>query len=203
MFYEADKPHGLRHNPFKALVVPRPIGWVSTLSQAGVVNLAPFSFFNAVSDAPPVVIIGCNGRHSDGGVQDTVSNIRETHEFVCNLATWELREAMNKTSAQVPRSTDEMALAGLDPAPSRLVRPPRVAASPATLECVLLHMVELPSTVAGYTNHTVFGRVVGVHISDDIIRDGMIDMGRFHPIARLGYHDYTVVREVFTMRRPG
>jgi len=202
MFYETDKPHGLRHNPFKALVAPRPIGWVSTISAAGAVNLAPFSFFNAVSDQPPIVIIACNGSHKDGGVKDTLANIRETGEFVCNMATWELREQMNYSSGDAPHGVDEMKLAGLAPEPSRLVKPPRVALAPAHLECVHLQTVELPSTRPGTSNHTVFGRVVGVHISEDIISDGMIDMAKFQPIARLGYNDYTVVREVFTMVRP-
>jgi flavin reductase (DIM6/NTAB) family NADH-FMN oxidoreductase RutF len=203
MFYETDKPHGLRHNPFKSLVVPRPIGWVSTMSKAGVVNLAPFSFFNAVAEAPPMVMIACNGSHADGGVKDTLANIQETGECVCNIVTWELREAMNQTSAAAPRSVDEMRLAGLAAAPSQLVRPPRVAAAPAHLECVHLRTIELPSSRAGMGNNVVLARVVGVHIVDDILRDGLVDMQRFHPVARLGYHDYTVVREVFTMARPG
>jgi flavin reductase (DIM6/NTAB) family NADH-FMN oxidoreductase RutF len=202
MFYQTDKPHGLRHNPFKSLVAPRPIGWVSTMSKAGVVNLAPFSFFNAVADAPPIVIIACNGSHAEGGAKDTLANIRETGEFVCNISTWELREQMNRSSTDAPPGIDAMRLVGLAPAPSQLVKPPRVALAPAHLECVHLQTVELPSTRAGATNNTVFGRVVGVHISEDIILDGMIDMSRFQPIARLGYNDYTVVREVFTMKRP-
>jgi flavin reductase (DIM6/NTAB) family NADH-FMN oxidoreductase RutF len=202
MFYKTDQPHGLRHNPFKSLVAPRPIGWVTTISQAGKVNLAPFSFFNAVADAPPIVIIACNGSHKDGGAKDTLANIRETGEFVCNIATWELREQMNLSSADAPHGVDEMKLAGLAAAPSELVKPPRVAPAPAHLECVHLQTIELPATRAGSTNHTIFGRVVGVHISADILRDGMVDMTRFQPIARLGYNDYTVVREVFTMVRP-
>jgi flavin reductase (DIM6/NTAB) family NADH-FMN oxidoreductase RutF len=202
MFYEADQPHGLPHNPFKSLVVPRPIGWISTLSRERVVNLAPFSFFNAVADAPPIVVVACNGSHSDGGPKDTLVNIHDTGEFVCNIVSWELREAMNLTSAPVGRGVDEMRLAGLKPAPSRLVRPPRVAAAPAHLECVHLQTVELPTTRIGETNHTVFGRVVGIHIDDVILRDGLVDIGRLLPVARLGYHDYAVVRESFTMKRP-
>jgi flavin reductase (DIM6/NTAB) family NADH-FMN oxidoreductase RutF len=203
-FYASDQPHGLRHNPFKSLVAPRPIGWVSTVSKAGVVNLAPFSFFNAVADAPPIVVFACNGSHKHGGAKDTLANIRETGEFVCSIATWELREPMNLTSANAAHGVDEMALAGLAAAPSRLVRPPRVAAAPAALECVLHQIVELPSTRPDAANNTVFGRVVGVHINRAIIRDGLIDMTRFQPIARLGYNDYAVVRpdDVFTMRRP-
>lgn len=201
-FYRTDEPHRLKHNPFKSLVVPRPIGWVSTLSTAGVVNLAPFSFFNAVADQPPIVIVSCNGSHADGGAKDTLRNITDTGEFVCNLVTWDLRTPMNRSAAHVGRGVDEMKLAELEPAASTLVKPPRVAASPAALECVHLQTVELPSTRPGTTNTTVFGRVVGIHIAEDIIKDGMIDMTKFHPIARLGYQDYAVVREVFTMPRP-
>jgi flavin reductase (DIM6/NTAB) family NADH-FMN oxidoreductase RutF len=202
MFYEASGPHGLRHNPFKSLVVPRPIGWISTQSRSGVVNLAPFSFFNAMAEAPPIVVFGANGSHADGGVKDTLANIEETGEFVCNLATWELRHEMNRSSAQVGRGVDEMELAGLERAPSRIVKPPRVASAPAHLECRHMKTVELPSKGKGAGNHVVFGEVVGVHISDEIINDGILDMTRFRPIARLGYHDYAVVTEVFTMRRP-
>jgi flavin reductase (DIM6/NTAB) family NADH-FMN oxidoreductase RutF len=202
MFYQTNEPHGLKHNPFKSLVAPRPIGWVSTLSAAGVVNLAPFSFFNAVADTPPMVIVCCNGSHREGGAKDTLANITATGEFVVNIATWELREQMNSTSASAPHGVDEMRLAKLEAAPSRLIKPPRVAASPANLECVHYQTLELPKGPQGEPNHTVFGRVVGVHISDTIIRDGLVDMSRFHPIARLGYQDYAVVREVFTMRRP-
>jgi flavin reductase (DIM6/NTAB) family NADH-FMN oxidoreductase RutF len=120
------------------------------------------------------------------------------------MATWELREAMNHSSIDAPHGVDEMALAGLKPAPSRLVKPPRVAAAPAALECVLHQIVELPSTRPDAANHTIFGRVVGVHIAKSIIKDGMIDMTKFQPIARLGYNDYAVVRpaDVFMMVRP-
>jgi flavin reductase (DIM6/NTAB) family NADH-FMN oxidoreductase RutF len=203
-FYATDQAHGLKHNPFKSLVAPRPIGWVSTVSQTGVVNLAPFSFFNAVADAPQMVIICVNGSHKQGGAKDTLANIRATGEFVCSMATWELREPMNHSSIDAPRGVDEMKLAGLAPAPCRLVKPPRVAAAPAALECVLHQIVELPSSNPDTANNTVFGRVVGVHINRAIIKDGMIDMTRFQPIARLGYNDYAVVRpdDVFTMLRP-
>ena len=203
-FYETDKPHGLKHNPFKSLVAPRPIGWITSLNEAGIVNLAPFSFFQAVADAPPMVIIAVNGTHKDKGAKDTLANIRATQEFVCSIATWETREAMNTTSAHVDRGVDEMKLAGLAPAPSRLVKPPRVAAAPAALECVLHQIVELPSSRKDSHNTTIFGRVVGVHIDRKILTDGKVDMEKFQPIARLGYLDYAVVRAdaVFTMRRP-
>ena len=202
MFYESKDHHGLEHNPFKSLIVPRPIGWVSTLDGDGVVNLAPYSYFNAVVSEPPTVMFASEGTHTEGDFKDSATNVRETGEFVCNLATWELREAMNATSANVARSVDEFELAGLTPTPSRLVKPPRVKESPVHLECTHLKTVELPSHDPERPSLVVFGRVIGIHIDDSIIRDGMIDMKVFKPIARLGYMDYTVVETVFTMRRP-
>lgn len=202
MFYETKDHHGLKHNPFKSLVVPRPIGWVSSQDKDGVVNLAPYSFFNAVASEPPVVLFSSNGAHSEGSYKDSVKNVQETGEFVCNLATWETREAMNMTSSMVARSVDEFELSGLTPVPSRLVKPPRVKESPVHLECRYLQTVELPSDNPDLPNLVVFGQVVGIHIDDGIISDGMIDMNVFKPIARLGYFDYAVVDHVFSMRRP-
>jgi len=203
MFYATDQHHGLKHNPFKSLVVPRPIGWVSTVSPDGARNLAPFSYFNALATDPPVVVFGCNGAHAEGGVKDSLDNTRATGEFVVNIATWELKDQMNTTSAQVGRGVDEFAEAGLTPAPATLVKAPRVAESPVNLECRLLQILDLPSRDPAQPNSAVLGQVVGVHIEDAIVRDGMIDMTRFRPIARLGYMDYTVVDTVFTMGRPG
>ena len=202
MFYETKDHHGLKHNPFKSLIVPRPIGWVSSQDSDGVVNLAPYSYFNGVGSEPPTVMFASEGTHTDGDFKDSATNVQETGEFVCNLATWELREEMNATSAQVARSVDEFELAGLTPTPSQLVKPPRVKESPVHLECTHLKTVELPSNDPERPNLVVFGRVVGIHIDDSIIADGMINMDAFRPIARLGYTDYTVVDNVFTMRRP-
>src|SRR5262245_60630822 len=202
MFYETGQPHGLKYDPFKSLVVPRPIGWISSQDRHGVVNLAPYSFFNAVSTEPPIVMFAANGAHAEGGIKDTVRNVQETGEFVCNLATWETREAMNATSASVPRAVDEFALAGLTPIPAKCVAPPRVAESPAHLECTYLKTVELPTDDPGQPNLVVFGRVVGVHIDDRVLRDGRVDTTALRPIARLGYSDYTIVDRFFTMRRP-
>ena len=202
MFYETKDHHGLKHNPFKSLVVPRPIGWISSQDGNGVVNLAPYSFFNGVASEPPTVMFSSNGVHSEGSYKDSVKNVRDTGEFVCNLATWETREAMNTTSAMVARSVDEFQLSGLTPVPSRLVKPPRVKESPVHLECKYLQIVELPCDKPEQSNLVVFGQVVGIHIDDSIISDGMIDMNVFKPIARLGYFDYSVVDNVFSMRRP-
>lgn len=202
MFYETDKPHGLPRNPFKSLIVPRPIGWISTLSPEGVVNLAPFSFFNGCTDRPPCVCMSFTGQHVEGGFKDTLRNIEATGEFVVNLVTEALADAMNASCADVPRDVDEMALAGLTPVPARLVKPPRVAESPAHLECRYLRTVELPADDPAFPNHTVFGQVVGIHISEEILTDGMVDMDKFRPLARLGYMDYTVVDNHFTLLRP-
>ena len=203
MFYRPGEPHGLPHNPFNALVVPRPIGWISSLDGRGRANLAPYSFFNAVAYFPPQVIFAGTGAHSAGGLKDSVKNIEETGEFVCNLATEDLAQAMNLSSAAAPRETDEFELAGLTKAPAREVAPPRVAESPAHLECRLVRVVELETTDAvAAPNRLVIGRVVGIHIDDAVLTDGRVDYAKLQPLARLGYMDYAPVREVFEMTRP-
>jgi flavin reductase (DIM6/NTAB) family NADH-FMN oxidoreductase RutF len=203
MFYETKDPHGLSHNPFKSLVVPRPIGWISSRDSAGRVNLAPFSFFNAVAENPPVVMFSAGGRHLEGGHKDTPLNVEATGEFVFNQATWELREKVNLTSATAPREWDEFALAGLTPVPARLVDVPMVKESPVHFECRYLQTVELPAADPDYPNKVVFGRVVGIHIDDRFIEDdGLVNVGAIKPIARLGYFDYTVIETIFTMHRP-
>jgi flavin reductase (DIM6/NTAB) family NADH-FMN oxidoreductase RutF len=201
---DALKSLGLAFNPFKAIVAPRPIGWISTVNARGEVNLAPYSFFNAVSADPPMVFYGANGIHdADGGEKDSLRNVRETGEFVCNLVSWELRQQMNATSTPAPPGISEMEVAGLASLPSRLVKPPRVAGSPAHLECKLHQCLELPNDpTTGERNVMVIGRVVGVHIDDEFITGGRFDTARAQPVARLGYHDYAVVTEAFEMVRP-
>ena len=199
MFYEShlrDKSL-LPHDPFKALIAPRPVGWVSTMSKAGEINLAPYSFFNAFSGAPPLI-----GFSSDG-VKDSATFAQETGEFVWNLATWDLRDYMNDTSAPLARGQSEFAHAGLEMAPSRLVRPPRVKASPAQLECKVTEVINLRTCDGGFSgNWLVLGPVGGVWIDDSYIKDGIVQVTRMKPIARCGYQDYTVLDEVFQMRRP-
>ncbi len=205
MYYEAGqhKAAGLPYNPFKAIVAPRPIGWITTLDGQGRINLAPYSFFNAVSDSPPTVFFASSGRSREVGVKDSQANVEETGEFVCNMATWDLREAMNKTSASLPAGEDEAAFAGLEMVPSRLVKPPRVKASPVHLECRYLQTLELPSNDPDNGNFVVFGEVVAIHIDDAMIDEkGLLDVTRYKPIARLGYMDYAVVEQVFSMNRP-
>ena len=202
MFYADHRKHGLRHSPFKALVAPRPIAWVSSLSTGGVVNLAPYSFFNAMADSPPIIVFAPNNPRLGGGRKDTPENIEQTGEIVVNLCNWDLRVAMNESSAHVPPDVDEIELAGLTAAPSEIVKPPRVAEAPAALECEFLFRVRLPGSSPKIENNACFGRVVGVHIADDIIVDGMVDMTRYRPIARCGYMDYALVESVFSMDRP-
>ena len=205
MFYEpsADpKALPLAIDPFKSLVVPRPIGWVTSLSPEGVVNLAPFSFFNAIGDSPPCVAFAPQGSKPDRPIKDTLANVTATGEFVCNLATYTLREKMNQTSARLPAGIDEMRKAGLTPAPSRLVRPPRVAESPAQLECRLLQIIDLPAWDPAERQALVIGQVIGIHIDDRLIKDGRVDIVDARPIARLGYSLYATVDNAFRMPRP-
>ena len=198
------KALGLAFNPFKAIVVPRPIGWISTVNPEGVVNLAPYSFFNAVSSDPPMVFYGANGTHAaDGGEKDSLRNVRESGEFVCNLVTWELRHAMNDTATPAPHGVDEMQVTGLAQLPSRMVKPPRVAGSPAHLECKVHQLLELPADPrSGKRNVMVIGHVVAVHIDDAYIVNGRFDTARAQPVARLGYLDYAVVTQAFEIERP-
>ena len=202
MFYDATRnAHGFQYDPFKALVVPRPIGWISSLSPEGKVNLAPYSYFNAFAENPHYIAYG-SGSSRSGGNKDTLRIIEETQEFVVNIATYDLREAVNATSAHVPRGTDEFALAGLTKATSRLVKPPRVAESPANFECRLYQIVPLPADDGSVEDHLVIGRVLGIHIDDRFIVDGRVDTVAMRPLARLGYSEYAAIGESFRMRRP-
>ena len=199
MFYETSRnDHGLAHDPIKSCIVPRPIGWISTVSPSGVRNLAPYSFFNLVATNPTFVAYSSCGR-SAHGAKDTVSNIEATKEFVVNMATWEQREAMLASSASLPPEVDEFTHAGLTALPSRLVKPARVAGAPIHLECVHHQTLALPASGDG-ENIVVFGRVVGVHIDDRLIDNGRLNVARMAPIARLGYFDYARVDTIFEMR---
>jgi len=203
MFFRPGDDDGLRGNPLNQLVVPRPIGWISSVGADGHVNLAPFSFFNAVAYVPPQVMFATTGPHQQGGPKNSLANIRETGEFVANLATWELREAVNLTSTPAPAEVDEFVVAGLTKAPARIVRAPYVAESPVHLECRLTRIVELPTPDPSDPNTVVFGEVVGIDVADRVIVDGRVDALALDPIARLGSDQYTRVVEVFAMTRPG
>tara|TARA_E500000331_G_scaffold351707_1_gene398890 strand:+ start:645 stop:1286 length:642 start_codon:yes stop_codon:yes gene_type:complete len=206
VFYEPKDGHGLVKNPFNSLVVPRPIGWISSIDRAGNVNLAPYSFFNGVAYSPPTVMFSSGrGQVEDDNLKDSVRNIQQTGEFVHNFSTWDTKEAMNASSATSKKDVDELADAGLTPTPSVLVKAPRVKESPIHFECKLIQTVELPNTTGNNQYTVVFGEVIGVHINDDLIMEnGQIDIGRLHPIARMGYQDYAEVTldTVFTMERP-
>lgn len=205
MFYEPDKDdHGLPFNPYKSIVVPRPIGWISTVSPDGVANLAPYSQFNNLGYDPPYVMFSANTFPGSSRRKDSARNATHTGEFVVNMATYELREAVNITSQLVDPEIDEAALAGLEMIPSRIVKPRRVAASPVNLECRFHSSVVLPGNAPDQVHHVVIGRVVGVHVRDDaLMADGRLDILKIRPLARLGYFDYTTVESVFTMAPGG
>ncbi|WP_375595993.1 flavin reductase family protein [Algihabitans albus] len=197
------KAHGLPYNPFKALVAPRPIAWVSSLSAEGIVNVAPYSFYNAVADQPPIVYFAPTGPSREDGVKDSQRNAEQTGEFVVNVPTWELREKMNETSAALPPDISEAEVAGLKLAPCEQVKPPRLADSPVSLECRYLQTLEFPAEGNMRGNFVVFGQVVGIHLADWTVNDdGLVEPTRYQPIARLGYMDYTVVERLFAIRRP-
>lgn len=203
MYYETDKnDHGLRYNPLKACVVPRPIGWLTTMNAAGVVNLAPFSFFNVLSYDPPFVMFSAGRHEGDSGTKDSVANIVATGEFVYNMATFAQKDEMNLTASILDHSVDEMAAAGLERLPSRLVRPPRVKGSPIHFECRLHQVIALPGRTPTANHDLVIGHVIAVHIDDEALTsDGRVDVIKIRPIARLGYKDYVSVDAIFQMEK--
>jgi len=185
------------HDPFKALVTPRPIGWISTVSAKGELNLAPYSYFNAFSSNPPIV-----GFSSEGD-KDSSTFAMESGEFVWSMATWDLRDQMNASAASLARGDSEFKHARLESAPSRLVRPPRVAASPAAFECRVTEVVKLKDLDGSDSGRRlVLGRVVGIHVDERFVRHGRVDSAAMRPIARGGYDEYSVVSQVFSMPRP-
>ena len=206
MFYDPDvkRAHGLPHDPFKALVAPRPIGWISTVDKQGKVNLAPYSFYNAMSEFPPIVCFGITGTYGSTPTKHSRMNAESTGEFVVNMVSAVLAKQMNITTSMVDYGVDEMKLAGLTPAPSRYVKPPRVAESPIALECKYWKTIEMPIEEGRETHQAtvVFGRVVGIHVDDSIVKNGRIDTLAFKPVARLGYSEYTTTDNVWRMRRP-
>ncbi|WP_052401944.1 flavin reductase family protein [Muricoccus aerilatus] len=197
MFYEPRNGHGLPWDPFKAIVAPRPIGWISTIDAAGRANLAPYSYFAIVHNAPPMVAFGSEG------LKHSAANARATGEFVFSLATRDLFEAMNASSGNQPAGESEFETAGIEAAPSWMVRPPRVAASPAALECRVVHALELHDGEGRPSNgFLTIGQVVGVHIDERCLREGRFDMVEAGTIARCGYRDYAQVTELFEALRP-
>lgn len=205
MYWKTSEHHGLKHNPFSALVSPRPIGWISTYGPDGVPNLAPYSFYNAISYSPPQLMFSVGARVGGEGapIKDTLSNIKKSGGFVANLVSWDLREAMNMSSAECPENVDEFELAGVTAEKADMVNAPRVKESPVNFECRFIQTVETLHTEGTLPNILVLGEVVGIHIDDSVIEDGMVKYDRTQPIARLGYmDDYSATTDLFKMRRP-
>ena len=199
MFYRPEDGHGLPHNPFNAVVTPRPIGWISSRDAQGRDNLAPYSFFNAVAYVPPQVMFASTAAKPDReGTKDSVGNIRETGVSCVNIVEYAMRNVMNVSSGTYPREVDEFDRAGIERAECETIACSRVAGAPANLECRLTQIVQLP----GEANFVVFGEVTGVHLRDDCLVDGRFDITTFQPLARLGYRDYARVTELFSLARP-
>ncbi|WP_083100895.1 flavin reductase family protein [Pseudophaeobacter leonis] len=199
MFYRPEDGHGLPHNPFNALITPRPIGWISSRAADGSSNLAPYSFFNGVAYTPPQVMFASTGSKDDQpGTKDSLANIEATGVFCVNIVAFEMRDAMNASSELLPKEVDEFEHAGLTPVECDTINCARIDGAPAALECKLTQIVTLP----GAANRVAFGEVTGIHLRDDCLRDGIFDVTTFQPLARMGYRDYTVVRDVFSLARP-
>ncbi len=199
MFYKPQERDTdlLPHSPWTALVAPRPIGWISTRNQEGAINIAPYSFFNAVAYSPPMVIV------SSDSWKDTLTFANDSGEFVWNIATWDLREQMNLTSAELERGVNEFDFAKLEMAPCKLVKTPRVAASPVSFECKVAKIMPVVDASGNeMKNRLMLGEVIGIHIDDRFVRNGRVDTAAMKPIARCGYNDYAVVTELFEMKRP-
>ncbi|PJF10485.1 flavin reductase family protein [Pseudorhodobacter sp. MZDSW-24AT] len=191
MFYRPQDGHGLPHNPFNALVTPRPIGWISTTGPQGD-NLAPYSFFNAVAYVPPQVMFASTG------AKDSLANLQDTGVFAVNIVAAQMLEQMSATSAALPRGTDEFAAAGVAKATCTTIACPRVADAPATLECQVTQVLALK----GENNFLILGEVTGIHLKEDCLVDGRFDPARYQPLARMGYRDYAIVRDTFEHLRP-
>lgn len=199
MFYRPADGHGLPHNPFNAIVTPRPIGWISTRSKNGHDNLAPYSFFNAVSYDPPQVMFSSTSGKADRHIgKDSVANIEETNVFCVNMVDYELRQAMNITSGGFSAEVDEFDQAGLEKTECTTIACSRVLAAPAALECKLSQIISLK----GADNIVVIGEVTGVHMRDDCMKNGLFDLTQFRILARLGYQDYSTIDSLFSINRP-
>jgi flavin reductase (DIM6/NTAB) family NADH-FMN oxidoreductase RutF len=198
MFYQTEKnDHGLPHDPIPSLVVPRPIGWISTLGKSGVVNVAPYSFFNLIGTRPYLVMFSSTGR------KDTQRNAEETGEFVLNMATYKQKEAVNQSSASFDPEISEATSLDLAMAPSKIVRPPRIAGAPAAMECKYLQTIQVAGLDGrAHRSQMVIGQIVGVYIADDALVAGLVDIETIRPLSRMGYMDYTAVDSIFPMPRP-
>ena len=200
MFYKP-KENPFTIDPFKSLVFPRPIGWISSVDKKGNANLAPYSYFNAIADAPPQVMFASAAAEQPLQFKDSLINILETKEFVVNFATSITRKEMNLSSLNAPKNHDEFMIADLRKRKSKLVKPPSVAASPVNLECKLLKTLKLKSNSKKYTT-MIIGEVIGIYIKDNFIKNGRVDSVAMRYVARMGYSEYTTVSSKFKMKRP-
>ena len=201
MFYEVtEKNDWLTH--FKSLIVPRPIGWISSKNNDGQINLAPYSFFNAIATIPPMVVIGPGGYSKSGNNKDTLLNIKNNPEFVCNFVSWDVKDIMNESSYSFDNNESEIEKLNIETENSTMVSIPRVKLSPAHFECTLFKIIDLPSDSKGNPNHLIIGNIVGINISDKIIKNDRIDIGELKPISRMGYDDYALINTIFSMKRP-
>ena len=203
MFYEPKKGYPLIHNSFAALVFPRPIGWISSLSKKGISNLAPYSFFNAIAYEPPQIMFAATANHNLGGFKDSVENILTTKEFVVNLATKKLKNKVNLSSIEAPHEIDEFKLCKLKKRKSKIVKPPSIAESPVNLECRLLKKINLKTKASNKDqNKMIIGEVVGIYIDDKLIKGGKVNSLAMRAISRMGYAEYSEVNSKFLMTRP-
>ena len=201
MFYEVtDKNDWLTH--FKSLIVPRPIGWISSKNNNGQINLAPYSFFNAIATIPPMVVIGPGGYSKSGNNKDTLLNIKNNPEFVCNFVSWDVKDIMNESSYSFDTNESEVEKLNIETEDSNMVSIPRVKLSPAHFECTLFKIIDLPSDSRGNPNHLIIGNIIGINISDKIIKNDRIDIGELKPISRMGYDEYALINTIFSMKRP-
>jgi len=201
MFYEVtDKNDWLTH--FKSLIVPRPIGWISSKNNEGQINLAPYSFFNAIATIPPMVVIGPGGYSKSGNNKDTLLNIKNNPEFVCNFVSWDVKDIMNESSYSFDNNESEIEKLNIETEDSTMVSIPRVKLSPAHFECTLFKIIDLPSDSKGNPNHLIIGNIIGINISDKIIKNDRIDIGELKPISRMGYDEYALINTIFSMKRP-
>ena len=203
MYFRAGlhKEAGLSFSPIKAIVSPRPIGWISSCGKDGSINLAPYSYFNTISELPPMVMFS-SAPSGDAQHKDSLRNVIETEEFVVNVVSAALGDVMNITSADLAYGQNEFTAAGLEMADCNTVKVPRVAAAPAALECKLWKVIELPKPETGGIGVMVIGKITGIHIADETVKDGKIDVTSYQPLARLGYMDYARINDVFAMPRP-
>ena len=199
MFYRPDEGHGLPHNPFNALITPRPIAWVSTQDENGVANLAPYSFFNGTAYVPPQVMFASTGTKEDQtNAKDTLPNIRATDVFCINIVEQAMTDAMNVSTNGFAKDVDEFERAGLSADRCETIDCPRLANAPSSMECKVTQIIQLK----GAHNYVIHGEVTGIHMRDNCIVDGIFDVTTFRPLARLGYRDYSVVDNTFTLSRP-